>query len=447
MSDATAAPVGARKLPRDSRVDVLRGLALIMIFIDHVPDNLLSNVTLRNFGFSDAAELFVLLAGFSAMMAYGGSFARDGVLTGLRRVLLRCLRLYLFQVGLLVAVLLVVGTWIRHFGIEPESGAPFLHSGLNGFRHGLTLQAQPASLNILPLYIVLLGLFPVIYGLIWIGPIFALLASFALWAWVNIDPSINLTNWLDGNGWFFNPFAWQFLFVIGAVGALMLRRYDGNLPRPLWLRAAAWGYLAFALVAVAPWDTWGWFGFHPIVVDAPDKTVLAPLRLLNVLALAALALSSARFRALAERPALRLFAVCGRNSLEVFVLATMLAMICRLVFRTFGVTLTTQLLANGIGLALMIALALVLEHYRRPATAKLNTAKVDTGELDVARFDTAKLDRIRSGTAKLGTAKLVTAEVDTAKVDTAKLGMTKQSADARMPTASGTRSLANTNIL
>jgi hypothetical protein len=198
-------------------VDVLRGIALLMIFIDHVPGNLLGNVTLRNFGFSDAAELFVLLAGFSAMMAYGGSFARDGFLTGLRRVLLRCMRLYLFQVGLLVAVLVVVGTWIHHFGVEPESGAPYVHSGLNGLRHGLTLQAQPASLNILPLYIILLGLFPVIYGLIWIGPIFALLASFALWAWVNIDPSINLTNWLDGNGWFFNPFAWQFLFVIGAL--------------------------------------------------------------------------------------------------------------------------------------------------------------------------------------------------------------------------------------
>ncbi len=348
-------------------MDVLRGVALLMIFIDHVPGNLLSLVTLRNFGFSDAAELFVLLAGFSAMMAYGGSFARDGMWTGLRRVFLRLVRLYIFQAIMLLVVLVFVGAWFDHFGLEPQhGGASYVRSGLTGLGHGLTLRAQPASLNILPLYIVLLGLFPLIYGLIRLGPVFALAASGALWAWVNIDPSINLTNWLDGNGWFFNPFAWQFLFVIGALGAMLLRRYEGNLPQPPWLRAVAWGYLAFALVAVAPWDGWGWLDFHPIVLDMPDKTVLAPLRLLNVLAFAVLALGSARFRALAERPALRLLAICGRNSLEVFALGTMLAMVCRLAFRTFGVTMTTQLLANGIGLGLMVGLALVLEHVRRP---------------------------------------------------------------------------------
>src|ERR1700691_724980 len=97
MFDAMAVPMGARTLPRDARVDVLRGMALFMIFIDHVPGNLLSLVTLRNFGFADAAELFVLLAGFASMAAYGGSFSRDGIVPGLRRVLLRCLHLYFFQ--------------------------------------------------------------------------------------------------------------------------------------------------------------------------------------------------------------------------------------------------------------------------------------------------------------------------------------------------------------
>jgi hypothetical protein len=348
----------------------MRGIALVMIFIDHIPGNLLSLITMRNFGFADAAELFVLLAGFASMVAYGGSFARDGVMTGLRRVLLRLLRLYLFQAILLLAVVGVIGGWIRYFGVAPESGAPFVHSGLTGLRHGLLLQALPASLNILPLYIVLLALFPVIYGVIAISPFLALLLSGALWVWVNLDPSINLTNWLGGQGWFFDPFAWQFLFVIGALGALLLRRYDGNLPSPLWLRVAAWGYLGFALIATAPWDNWGWSSFHPLPIEPPDKTVLAPLRLLNVLALAALALSSTWFRTAADRPALRFLLICGRNSLEVFSLGTILAMICRLAFRTFGVTLVTQVLANGIGLALMIALAMALEHRRRPTASK-----------------------------------------------------------------------------
>ncbi len=56
---------------RDLRVDVLRGISLLMIFIDHIPDNSLGLVTIHNFGFSDAAEVFVLLAGFSSMLAYG----------------------------------------------------------------------------------------------------------------------------------------------------------------------------------------------------------------------------------------------------------------------------------------------------------------------------------------------------------------------------------------
>ncbi len=359
----------------------MRGIALVMIFIDHVPGNLLSLVTMRNFGFADAAELFVLLAGFASMVAYGGSFARDGVLTGLRRVLLRLLRLYIFQVILLLAVVIVVKAWLDHFGIEPESGAPFVHSGLNGLRHGLTLQALPASLNILPLYIILLALFPLIYGLIRISPILAFVASATLWGAVNLDPSINLTNWLDGNGWFFDPFAWQFLFVIGALGAPLLRRYNGNLPTPPWLAALAWGYLAFALIAVAPWDGWGWSSLHPIPIEQPDKTVLAPLRLLNVLALAALALGSTRFRTLADQPAMRWLLVCGRNSLEVFSLGTILAMFFRLVFRTFGVTPTTQLLANGIGLGLMIAVAFVLEQRRRPTAASPMPAQASASAL------------------------------------------------------------------
>src|SRR5262245_62216950 len=55
---------------RDARIDFFRGLALIFIFIDHIPGNAFANVTLTNFGFADAAEIFVLLAGYAAFLAY-----------------------------------------------------------------------------------------------------------------------------------------------------------------------------------------------------------------------------------------------------------------------------------------------------------------------------------------------------------------------------------------
>jgi hypothetical protein len=386
MFDAMAVSVNAQQPGRDARVDVLRGLALLMIFIDHVPGDLLSLVTLRNFGFADAAELFVLLAGFASMAAYGGSFSRDGVMPGLRRVLLRCLHLYLFQALLLVTVLIVAGTWVHNIGAVPESDATFVVTGLSGLRHGLTLQALPASLNILPLYIILLASFPLIYGLMTVSPLGALLASCGLWICVNLEPSINLPNWLDGQNWFFDPFAWQFLFVIGAYGALILRRYGGNLPGKPSLRAAAWAYLGFALVVMAPWQAWGWSDFRPLPPWLPDKTTLAPLRLLDVMALAFLVFSSARARRIAGWPALWFLAVCGRHSLEVFSLGTILAMLFRLIFASFGVTLVTQLAANGIGLGLMIALAMALEHGRHRAP-KVAQARAAAGK-SVARAPT-----------------------------------------------------------
>jgi hypothetical protein len=150
---------------------------------------------------------------------------------------------------------------------------------------------------------------------------------------------------------------------------MLMRRYNGNLPRPLWLRIAAWGYVGFALIALAPWQTWGWFHFEPIVIAPTSKTYLGPLRLIDILVIAALALGSTRFRTLADHSALRFLLVCGRNSLEVFSLGTILAMTGRLAFRTFGATPVTQVLINGVGLGMLIAMALVLEHKRRPSPA------------------------------------------------------------------------------
>lgn len=319
--------LSAAKLPRDSRVDALRGLALLMIFIDHVPGNRLGLLTLRNFGFSDAAELFVLLSGFSSLVAFGGNFDRNGFLSGIGSLALRCARIYAHQAALLLIVLVVASAWMRYFDLQPLHGGSYVHSGLRGLRHGLTLAAQPNNLNILPLYIVLLGSFPLVYLLVRLNPIGSVLLSAALWFAVNLDPSINLTNWMDGRGWFFDPFAWQLLFVIGAVGAVLLRNSGGDLPVPVWLRVVAWGYLGFALVVAAPWASWGWLGFHPIVIGQPDKTILAPLRLANVLAFAALIFSSAKLRTMCATPALQFLVVCGRHSLEVFSLGTLLAML------------------------------------------------------------------------------------------------------------------------
>ncbi|MGT2485699.1 OpgC domain-containing protein [Methylobacterium oryzae CBMB20] len=149
---------------RDARVDVVRGLALLTIFIDHIPRNAPALLTLHNFGFSDAAEIFVLLAGYSSMIAYGGLFRRAGTRMALTRIARRCLRIYLFQAGLLLATLVIVRIWMDLTGLTPRFGvAPLLQMGLlPGLLRGLALNALPNYLDILPLYILLLALFPLV---------------------------------------------------------------------------------------------------------------------------------------------------------------------------------------------------------------------------------------------------------------------------------------------
>ena len=75
----------AKEHDRDTRVDFFRGVALILIFIDHIPGNMFAKFTLTNFGFADAAEIFVLLAGIGAYLAYAKALA-EGSGKGLVKV-------------------------------------------------------------------------------------------------------------------------------------------------------------------------------------------------------------------------------------------------------------------------------------------------------------------------------------------------------------------------
>ena len=358
---------------RDARVDLLRGIALLTIFVDHIPGNLLGDLTFRNFGFSDAAELFVVLAGFSSMMAYGGCFERDGAMPGLRRIGARCLRIYLVQIGLLVATLAIIWLWDRRFGLDGAEIQPILDRGMrSGMTHGLILEALPAYLDILPLYVVLIGIFPLVYLLMRWNPIVALALSGGLWLATNLDPALNLPNTVYHRLWFLDPFAWQFLFTIGTGMAMLMRRRDGRLPLVPGLRLIAWAYLLFALAATAPWRVWGLWDMQLIAVPMAEKTVLAPLRLLDILALVYLALTSEWLRAVAVRPAMAPIIACGKHSLEVFAVGTLLSLVGRLLFDTFGTPLLLQAVVNGVGFLVLFRLGWLLETGRvvaRPAPA------------------------------------------------------------------------------
>lgn len=341
-----------------------------MIFIDHIPGDFLNNFTLRNFGFCDAAEIFVLLAGFASMSAYGKCFEREGAKSGLRRVGLRCLRLYLFQLGLLVITLVIRQLWSTHYGVGVQELESMLQDGLAGLWRAVTLRALPPGLDILPLYIVLLTLFPLGYAAVrLLGQRMALAASALVWLAANLYPQLNLTNATDGTLWHFNPFAWQFLFAAGTILALAMRASGGALPRRSWLVALCWFYLGWAFLEETPWTSWGLPDFGPLRLATPDKTNLSPLSLLDVLALGYLVLSSRWLSVVVRRPAFAALEACGKHSLEVFSLGTLLSLLGQLAMQTFGTGLSMQAAVNLLGLAAMFGLGLALErgHFRMPA--------------------------------------------------------------------------------
>ena len=361
-----------RSATRERRVDVLRGVALLCIFVDHIPDDWLNWVTLRNFGFSDAAELFVLLSGFASMMAYGRTFQRDGARVGLWRIALRCLRLYLFQIGMLLIMAVTLWLWHLHYPLAPSPIGPVIRGGAAGIRRGLTLQSQPGNLNILPLYMLLLAVFPVIYGGLRFLPRLTLAVSAGIWLAANLVPGFNLTNALDGSGWFFDPFAWQFIFVLGAMLANVMTRRGGELPRLPWLVGVCWVILGVSFLESFPWKDWHLPNLAPLMLDPQNKTSLAPLRLVHALALVYVVLTWQGLRAMVGRAPIAWIECLGRHSLEVFSLATVLALFGQVAFSSYGDAFGMQLAVNIAGLAGMFALGRSLE--RRPVAAVPATA-------------------------------------------------------------------------
>lgn len=343
---------------------MLRGFALLTIFIDHIPRNVPALFTLHNVGFSDAAEIFVLLAGYAAMVAYGGLFERVGTLPTLLRIGRRCLRIYLFQAGLLLATLIIVRIWMDLTGIVPRFGVgPLLEMGLwQGLLRGLALNALPNYIDILPLYIILLALFPVVYYGMRRGVWGVLALSATFWLAANYDHHLNLPNAIAvDDGWYFNPFAWQFLFVIGAALALALKAGDGLLPRRTWAKCAAWAYLGFALLQGGSWSEWGLPDLKPLAMEQPDKGYVAPLRLIDMLALTYLVFSSETVRRLSDQRWLRSLDACGRHSLEIFAAGCLAALVGRILYRTFDPIWPLQVAVNLSGIALMLGLGLGLD--------------------------------------------------------------------------------------
>lgn len=385
-----ASPAAAHAKVRDLRLDFFRGLALIFIFIDHMAGNSLMHVTMRAFGLSDAAEVFVLIAGYSAFIAYNGYLERDGLMRGGRRVLLRIRDLYVAHILLVVisvAFLAIVAQYFENpLYFEYINLTPFTYDPLSAIWRFMVLLYQPGYLNILPLYIVLLSMFPAIWWGMKRQPELTLATSVMLWLAVS-KFYINLPSWPDIYGWYFNPLAWQLLFVVGAYSAV--KTCQGmSLPRSPVLVVLTSSILLLGVVVAAPWINIPYLQLPRLVpYDAlghVSKTNLSAWRLAHVLSAAYLTallvpISAAWLRSRIATPIVN----CGRNSLDIFCLGTLLSFCGFAVLLEAGRSWEFQLVVNIVGIGSLLAAATYL-NWRKAAGSRSSVRQIapPSGSLD-----------------------------------------------------------------
>lgn len=316
---------------RDDRIDWLRGFALASIFINHMPGNRFEHWTPRNVGFSDAAELFVLLAGIAAALAFFRRFERGETVAMTVKAFRRTGKLYVAHVlstagavALFLAATIVSGNpgYLDLIGVAPLTESPYL--GLIGVLSG---GYQLGYFNILPLYVVLLATLPL---MLWVAArdVRVLVGlSFALYLATQIL-QLRMPAFPDEYAWYFNPFAWQLLFVSGLVLGIM--RLRGHfVPYHPVVFALAIGYLVFSAIWMV-FSLGGTLtnGLVPSWLDTLRKANLAPVRLLHLFALGYVLVHSRAWGWLVQLSAKDpVLTILGRNSLPVFVTASFASMI------------------------------------------------------------------------------------------------------------------------
>jgi hypothetical protein len=386
LSPAVAAAVAARR-PRDPRIDAFRGLALVMIFIDHVPGNPYEHWTLRNWGFSDAAEGFFIMSGIAAGIAYSARFERRqeaGLWPAVAPLWSRAWTLYLVQILLTVATIAIFAAAAAHFAM-PELLTKHNLRGVFETPESVLIALpllghQIGYVNILPSYIVLMlaAPFAILLGLR--RPWLLLALSAALWLVAGLW-KLNIPNFPGNGGWFLNPLTWQVIFVLGLVIGMRHRKGRRLVPVSRGLFFTALGFLLLVLA----WKEIPAFGKFmnyqmwrlgnaglPYTFVTHNKTFLAVPRLLHVLALAyVLSCLPWVLRACASRVAAPL-RLMGQHGLLVFALGSVLSMACQAVMDGRGDPPMLGLLLPPLGLALLYAaavLAQALRDLQRPRPA------------------------------------------------------------------------------
>lgn len=363
---------------RDLRLDLFRGLANWAIFLDHIPNNAVAWLTTRNYGFSDAADIFVFISGYTAAFVYARRMEMQGVLAGAALLLRRVWQLYVAHILLFVFYAAAIGFIAQrgHSHLLDEFNVKWLiEQPVETLSQGLALKFKPLNLDVLPLYIVLMACFPPLLAVMRRYPDPVLAASAMLYLatrWFGW----NLPAWPSGN-WYFNPFAWQFLFVIGAWvamgGSQRVKPFVSSVP----VVAISAAYLAFAMAVTLAIRFDAASIFPPALIDLfdpNDKTNLAPYRIVHLLAfMIVLVRLVPKDWDVLRSDALRPLVLCGQRSLEVFCVGIFLSFVGHFIIEMWSNAYITQIVVSVVGIALMTTVAFYRTWSRRldaPTTDK-----------------------------------------------------------------------------
>jgi hypothetical protein len=391
-----------RQSRRDLRLDLFRGLALLFIFIDHIPNNVLSYVTLHSVAFSDAAEVFIFISGYAAATVYGRALQRQGGVAATGQICRRIWQLYVAHIFIFVilaaevcyATLSLHQTYSEDFGIDN-----FIDEPQVAIIKVLLLQYQPQFLDILPIYMILLGVFPVVLLLLQRCLPLPLILSGALYL-LTLRFGWQPHSYPDNEAWFFNPLAWQFLFVIGATAGYSQHSRWVFPGQGSWLPKLAIAItVAIGIVSIS-WTIHGAYDAFPGLLSrelsplVADKSNLAPLRLISFLALAVtVAHFVGRDSGVLRWRVAQLIIRCGQHSLQVFCLGIVLSVLGYILLTFFRDDVLTQLGINLAGIVAMMGIAVLLTWYKANNATNADAVIAASANFEIQRRSIAGIER------------------------------------------------------